>query len=89
MPLLDEPLYMTTLTVGRKFSRAVCQRAVCCRADGFPSSTGDWGGKNGDGESLGNYKLNHPVLMETCVYMDETGKTEFSSIRFHPVHIVG
>ncbi|KAL7525962.1 hypothetical protein ACHAXR_001240, partial [Thalassiosira sp. AJA248-18] len=33
--ILDGPLYMTSLTVGRKFSRAICQRAVCCRADGF------------------------------------------------------
>jgi Adenosine-deaminase (editase) domain len=29
--LLAQPLYMTTLTVGRKFSSATCRRAVCCR----------------------------------------------------------
>ena len=63
MTMLDEPLYMTTLTVGRKFSRAICQRAVCCRAEGFRSSDG-----------MSKFKLNHPVLMETNVYMDETGK---------------
>jgi hypothetical protein len=62
MSLLEEPLYMTTLTVGRKFSKATCQRAVCCRAEGFKTS-----------ES--KYRLNHPVLMETNVYMDETGES--------------
>jgi double-stranded RNA-specific adenosine deaminase len=29
--LLKDPLYMATLTVGRKFSNATCRRAVCCR----------------------------------------------------------
>ena len=62
MPILDKPLYMTTLTVGRKFSRAICQRAVCCRADGFRSDS-----------SKGIFHLNHPTLMETNVYMDESG----------------
>lgn len=63
MALLDRPLYMSTLTVGRKFSRSICQRAVCCRAEGFKTS----------GET-NKYRLNHPVLMETNVYMDEAGK---------------
>ena len=63
MTLLEEPLYMTTLTVGRKFSRAICQRAVCCRAEGFHSRN-----------SSSKYRLNHPALMETNVYMDETGE---------------
>ena len=62
MPLLGgSPMYMTTLTVGRKFSRSICQRAVCCRAEGFKCSSSD------------KYKLNHPALMETNVYMDESG----------------
>lgn len=63
MTMLEEPLYMTTLTVGRKFSRAICQRAVCCRAEGFDTI----GGKS-------RYQLNHPVLMETNVYMDDAGE---------------
>jgi Adenosine-deaminase (editase) domain len=29
--LLAQPLYMSTLTVGRKFSAATCRRAICCR----------------------------------------------------------
>jgi len=71
MPMLDKPLYMTTLTVGRKFSRAICQRAVCCRADGFRSSSSD-------NSSEGMFHLNHPTLMETNVYMDESGKQGYS-----------
>jgi hypothetical protein len=62
MTMLEEPVYMASLTVGRKFSRAICQRAVCCRAEGFKTD-----------ES--KYRLNHPVLMETNVYMDETGES--------------
>jgi hypothetical protein len=60
MSLLESPIYLTTLTVGRKFSRTVCQRAVCCRAEGFRNSPCD------------KYQLNHPSLMETNVYMDES-----------------
>ena len=80
MSVLDGPIYMTTLTVGRKFSREVCRRAVCCRADGFgsrkwrKSSNDDDDDDNAD--DLGNYKLNHPTLMETNVYMDEEGELE-------------
>ena len=67
--VLEEPLYMTTLTVGRKFTRAICQRAVCCRADGYAISKID------DADASNNsYKLNHPTLMETNVYMDDAGK---------------
>ena len=30
---LQEPIYITTITVGRKFSSVTCRRAVCCRLD--------------------------------------------------------
>lgn len=30
-----EPLYLSTITVGRKFSRVHCERALCCRLQGF------------------------------------------------------
>ncbi|KAL7520196.1 hypothetical protein ACHAWX_004939 [Stephanocyclus meneghinianus] len=70
MILLEDPLYMTTLTVGRKFSRAICQRAVCCRAEGFQSRNG-----------ASKYRLNHPALMETNVYMDETGTHSMEGIK--------
>ncbi len=80
MTVLDAPLYMTTLTVGRKFSKIICQRALCCRASGFSSS------KEVEVEDRGNsgstrYRLNHPVLMETSVYMDESGTHDMTGIK--------
>ena len=69
MPLLETPIYMTTMTVGRKFSRSICQRAVCCRAEGFHCSSDD------------KFKLNHPSLMETNVYMDESGTHQMEGIK--------
>jgi hypothetical protein len=30
---LSEPIYVTTVTVGRKFSSMTCRRAICCRLD--------------------------------------------------------
>lgn len=72
MSVLEAPLYMTTLTVGRKFSRAICQRAVCCRAEGFRSRRE--GESDNDGVDCdGQFRVNHPVLMETSIYLDETG----------------
>lgn len=84
MSVLDEPLYMTTLTVGRKFSRAICQRAVCCRADGFGTrKTAQAGCAETVRDVFGKYKLNHPTLMETNVYMDESGKLELRAVSVH------
>lgn len=78
---LEGPLHASTVTVGRKFSRATCVRALCGRAEGFggAGSTGGKGGKAGDGEgggTRGAYGLNRPAFMETNVYMDESGKLE-------------
>ncbi len=72
MAVLEAPLYMTTLTVGRKFSRAICKRAVCCRAEGFPSLR-KGGSDDDEVDGGGEFRVNHPVLMETSVYVDETG----------------
>lgn len=32
---LIEPVYLSTITVGRKFSKAHCERALCCRLQDF------------------------------------------------------
>ena len=80
MAMLDSPLYMTTLTVGRKFSKIICQRALCCRANGFGTSKE----AKVEDSSKGNhtrFRLNHPVLMETSVYMDESGTHDMAGIR--------
>jgi len=88
MSVLEKPIYMATLTVGRKFSRATCQRAVCCRAEGVFKSGRRIGSGNNDNDreevvddtTLNMYRLNHPILMETNVYMDETGTHDMSNV---------
>jgi double-stranded RNA-specific adenosine deaminase len=90
--LLEQPLYMSTLTVGRKMTECICRRAVCCRAKGFgdvrlcskPKKTsGDTSEKRSEQvnneqkveepKKLSMYRLNHPSLMGTSVYMNESG----------------
>lgn len=95
--LLDGPLYLSTLTVGRKLSGAVCRRAVCCRLGSGPlfstrktKSCIDGGWTSDRHCPLGAvYHLNHPSIMGTAVYVDETGVVETNSeihgqdVRFH------
>ena len=59
--LIEGPLYMESLTVGRKFSSCICQRAICCRAvvKGQAASS--------------RYSLHHPAIMGTGILMDVTG----------------
>lgn len=70
--LLDSPLYLDSLTVGRKFTACICQRALCCRAVEKA--------KNGSGHpatsvtpSVSKYSLHHPAIMGTGIYMDDSG----------------
>lgn len=81
-------LYLTTLTVGRKFSQHTCRRAVCCRLQ-RPKPP-----RRGDTTSSGDsYTLHHVVVMGTGVYMDEDGVHDWSAaleegmtttaVRFH------
>jgi len=74
-----EPLYIATLTVGRKLSAVACRRAVCCRV-----------GKSEDTKCGKAYRLHHPAIMGTAIYMDESGviemdakKSEGQDVRFH------
>lgn len=94
--LLEEPLYMSSLTVGRKLTECICRRAVCCRAaparakkkkKGTHSKNATQGisiadesrRKGGDtGACRRNYRINHPTIMGTQVYMDETGVIDMS-----------
>ena len=66
-----EPIYMTSLTCGRKFTNSVCRRAVCCRAWGF-----------NDRSQANAYHLNHPSIMGTGIYVDEKGLVEMSSASY-------
>ncbi|GBG24501.1 Double-stranded RNA-specific adenosine deaminase [Hondaea fermentalgiana] len=51
-----EPLYLSTLVVGRKFSRRHLERAMCCRLQEVPA--------------CGPYRLHHPVLLRTSVKLN-------------------
>jgi hypothetical protein len=83
--LLDSPLYLSTLTVGRKLTECICRRAVCCRI-GVEGSLKDASGITKPTQP--KYHLNHPAIMGTAVYMDEgdieTRKGEVGQdVRFH------
>jgi Adenosine-deaminase (editase) domain len=88
-PFLSEPLFLSTLVVGRKFSSVTCRRAVCCRLgndqrEPAPHSSATkqcWTSK---------YQVNHPAALGTGVYMDEDGVIDASAtnevgqdVRFH------
>lgn len=87
--LKDGPIFMTSITVGRKFSNCVCRRAICCRALGYDDLVtkdriknqkeqirfGD-SGNHDDSEysrKTTKYTLNHPTIMGTAVYLDDSG----------------
>lgn len=86
--LLDAPIYMETLTIGRKFTKCIAQRAVCCRVvdGGHCSGTKR---KRQDKQSQGDAssheellnpwcKVHHPTVMGTSVYMDDLGVLDMS-----------
>lgn len=90
--LLDRPVYPSSMTVGRKFTSCICRRAVCCRMEGGNTKklrkTKQLDEKETDAMSP-TYRLHHPAVMGTAVYMDESGVVETSSdvrgqdVRFH------
>lgn len=67
--ILSKPIYMDSITIGRKFNRCVSQRALCCRALGFET-------RNEDTKSI--YSLHHPSIMCTSVYLDDSGVIEMN-----------
>jgi hypothetical protein len=87
--LLEKPIYISTLTVGRKLSGSVCRRAICCRLDTRcrqPTLEGS------SSKTINNnkYRINHPAVIGTSVYLD-TGVVDTGSnvdvigqdVRFH------
>lgn len=100
--LLEQPLYISTLTVGRKLSGSVCRRAICCRLDTRcrqPTlemaslrqiSAGVCDEK--DAQKL-KYRVNHPTVMGTSVYLDtsvvDTSNVEErgQDVRFHTTFV--
>jgi len=101
---LHQPVYITTLTVGRKLSECVCRRAVCCRAHEFRFEFSSYVDERNhemknkvrkldqcnDGTDQKNtvgfvakqiFSLHHLTIMETRVYMDESGVLDMSGCK--------
>ena len=87
--MLEEPLYLSTVTVGRKLSGVVCRRAICCRLDHSRCPKIDHNNADAVVGSHVYYRTNHPAVMGTAVYLDETGVVATSNeskgqdVRFH------
>ena len=89
--LLEQPLFMSSLTVGRKLTECICRRAVCCRAaaagtkkkkrnrveETCQNASATDGSDHIEAQHR-SYKINHPAIMGTQVYMDETGVIDMS-----------
>jgi len=54
----EGPLYIDTVTIGRKFARPMAMRALCCRLQEFSVLPG-------------GYRVNHPTIMCTDVRLHE------------------
>ena len=64
--LLDAPLRLATVTVGRKFSRRHLERALCCRLQDFRPENPRMGGLPP------GYGIHHPAMMCASVRLDES-----------------
>ena len=99
-PLFDDcPIYLTTFTVGRKFTSSICQRAICCRAtNGFEhfikkNNKSTRKRKNEDNEKCNEcrppmidglkFNVNHPSIMGTAIYLDESGGMSLYFSSYH------
>ena len=81
--LLERPIYMDSLTVGRKFTKVIAQRAVCCRAACGDTKKSKRKREESEDEietaiaEPSVYKLNHPAICGTGVYFDDAGKYQY------------
>lgn len=55
--LLPQPVYLRSITIGRKYSEAHCRRALCCRIARFRCANG--------------YSTHHPALLTSRLKLDE------------------
>ena len=62
--MLTTPVYLASVTVGRKFNQAILRRALCCRMHGFESER-EVCTKGGTG-----FEVRHPSVMCTAVPFD-------------------
>ena len=76
--LLDEPIFMDTITIGRKFTPCISRRAICCRAREMPKKRSRLlDTNNHDEHSV--YRLHHPAIMGTGIYMDDSGTLDMTN----------
>lgn len=61
-----EALYITSITVGRKFSEPHCARALCCRLQDFNP------GRDARLAGLAQFATHHPCMLGTGVKLDES-----------------
>lgn len=59
--LLAKPIYLSTITIGRKYSIPHVYRGLCCRAQDFQYP-----------QSSALFACNHPVILCTAVKLDES-----------------
>ena len=60
------PLYLKTVTVGRRFSRPHAERALCCRLQDFEPQN------RGLSELAHPYRIHHPAMLCTAVKLDQS-----------------
>ena len=89
------PLYLSTVTVGRKLTSVVCRRAICCRVGPTDHETAKSNGSSSSSilPTHPYIRLHHPTVMGTSVYMDDAGVIDMSNkddkqqtgqdVRFH------
>jgi hypothetical protein len=73
--VLENPngwMYMETMTVGRKLSVPMCQRAVCCRVHAQTEHHSKKRQRHRQ-QQLQIIQVHHPAILATNVYLDETG----------------
>ena len=74
--LLTEPVYLASVTVGRKFNQAILRRALCCRVHRFRDPNGEperraKETKQAKGSSpSSSFGVRHPSVMCTAVPFD-------------------
>jgi hypothetical protein len=78
--LLQGPIFMDTLTVGRKFTPCICRRAICCRATDMPKKRQHSLVELEDDDNRSAYRLHHPAVMGTGVYMDDSGVLDMTNV---------
>lgn len=77
--LLSRPVYLSSVTVGRKFNHAVLCRALCCRLHRFVSPQAT---ERNPKQTAAAFALKHPTVMCTAMPFDLRAYSEGEGARF-------